>query len=606
MFAHQYSNSSPHVGTASVQNAPARQLINRIEARLGDLASQQEEVAESREQLLVGRGQLARSRMRVQEQRDRTGNAEVSLMNILRQHYNDLGSAFPPEIDAAYAKVDEERTKLGSLEAEHIELDRTLGAREWTHMDLENNFYQFDVQQILADRLVDNIEPTRCLSNRDDSTTANPIPPSAAVQYQVETTEYERLQKWFRDLRKAIARLFESSTLDIDAADLIDIEITDAVRSFDHVLTHLIECEVKIQHIKQVRMVTDDCQPIRGRRASEPVMYKGSQSIASSSISKAVTEGAVSSHIDQVPVIHRIRDWLLDCLKQNALNKMQYLSILQQEMSVGNDEDNDLSEWEILIVQQWPFDMMTTEPVKQMGAPATSSSRPQAQLRVDSDHEDFLFDQEHIVVSHTPQLQSREPQDDKHLLEDLILDVPTYASDLALSNNDAFLLRNSDQDSDASTIQRSPWKTGSEVGQASTCSSIHSEITPLVADRLDSFMSAERWNSLPCTNAEKDSRIISPCLPAVPGSEVSAQGPSIGSGPAKVSASDVETLPASMNPELDYTTWEWSSDLRLYYILGFTKDGDISEAQWSEIAFSYSAGKSKALASQDSSFESGR
>jgi hypothetical protein len=61
-----------------------------------------------------------------------------------------------------------------------------------------------------------------------------------------------------------------------------------------------------------------------------------------------------------------------------------------------------------------------------------------------------------------------------------------------------------------------------------------------------------------------------------------------------------------MNPELDYTTWEWSSDLRLYYILGFTKDGDISEAQWSEIAFSYSAGKSKALASQDSSFESGR
>ncbi|KAF1930300.1 uncharacterized protein M421DRAFT_3377 [Didymella exigua CBS 183.55] len=454
MFAHRHPTDGQHTDTTSAQNAPVRQLIHRLETRLGDLASQQEEVAESREQVLVRRGQLVQSGKRVQQQRDRTANAEVLFMNLLRHHYNGLGSTFPTEIDAAYARVDEERTELGSLEVEYSELNRTLGAQEWTHMDLENSLYQYDVQQILADELVDNIETTRHSSDREDVSAAGPFPPSAAVQYQVETTEYARLRKWFRVLRIAIARLFESSTLSIDDADLGDIKNTEAVRSFDHVLTQLTECEVRLQHLKADRMVADDdAQPLRGRRGSEPVMYERSQSFASDIISKAHTEGAVPRRTDRVPVMHRIRDWLLDGFKQNCLDRMQYVSILQKQLDAGDDEDVDLSEWEVLVIQQWPFDMTTTEPATHAAeiVPSSSSS-PQTFLRVDSNHGGFLFDQEHIALSQTLQLQSLETQQAKDLLEDLLMDVPADDLDFTSPSNSTFVLRSINPDSVAFSL----------------------------------------------------------------------------------------------------------------------------------------------------------
>lgn len=473
----------------------------------------------------MDRGNLVRSGKRVREQRDRTADAEVLFMNVLRRHYNSIGVAFPTEIDVAFSKVDEERTKLGSLEAEHTELDQALGAREWIFMDKENDLYQYDLQ-VLFDENADDVEATDTPLESQQVSPEDRIPSSTTVQYQVETTEYSRLRMCFKTLRNAIAKLFDTTTLNIDEADLVDIDTSEAVVSFDQVLTQLAQCEVRLQHLKGERMQTADPQPSKARHTSEPLPRTESCSSISNASGKAYSEGNISHHVDQIPAMHRVKEWLLDCLKLNVLDKMQYASMLQRNIDYIDEIEFECSDWEVLPTQQWPFDTIMSKPSTQIATVIVSSSDRQTDTDSNPNHFQVLYKPKAEGQDIAPQTESFKPG---HI------------------------------------VQRPEYKTPIDrvVGLAA----------PVRCDSAQESTTTEPFHSAPL------------CKPAVLGlggdSRLADSLYDSGERRARNMQSH-QDLSFTGRPGLVYSPWKWSPELQHYYMFGFTEDDDVVEAVWSE------------------------
>lgn len=307
---------------ARPSSAQSDQLILRLRTKLRELSNQQEELAESRERMLIDRQKLAQGWKHVREQRNQTANAEVMLMNLMRQHYNSISLPFPTDLDVAYSAVDEARTTLGLLETETTDAEESLGAEEWELMELENDLYRYDLIQLLSDEAQDEVLFMQLASTKTATDAEDPMPPSAAIQYQVLEVEHQRLLDCFKELQGAIASLFKATTLDIDEADLADLDTSKAATSFDDILTQLAACEVRMQHLKGRHVLPADTQTLIRRRFSEPVPDIDNFSATSRPASCAYTEGDDSHLQEAIPIIERIREWLLDCLKQNPLERM--------------------------------------------------------------------------------------------------------------------------------------------------------------------------------------------------------------------------------------------------------------------------------------------
>ncbi|KAL1596225.1 hypothetical protein SLS59_007924 [Nothophoma quercina] len=215
----------------------AVRTLSRIQAKVESLSGQQEQLAESRGEILISREDFIQKSKYVREQRDQTANAEVKFMNVLRKHYNSLNTPFPIELDAAYLVVDDERNKLGSLEVEHMDTADELGAQEWAFMEQENDLYQFELRQLFDDDTDLDEHPQQIVSSQR----TDPIAPSVSVQYQVATVEHSRLVDRFRAMRRSIADIIDVTILSADDAKLLDPE--DIAPSFSELLTQLADCE---------------------------------------------------------------------------------------------------------------------------------------------------------------------------------------------------------------------------------------------------------------------------------------------------------------------------------------------------------------------------
>jgi hypothetical protein len=114
------------------------QAVNHLRSGIEGLTGQQEELEETREEVLIRRETLRELRQALREQRARTANAEVVLMNGFRQHYNHGGDQIPADLVTAYASVDEERNQLGTMEDEYLQAEEDQAALEWTLTELES------------------------------------------------------------------------------------------------------------------------------------------------------------------------------------------------------------------------------------------------------------------------------------------------------------------------------------------------------------------------------------------------------------------------------------------------------------------------------------
>jgi hypothetical protein len=400
------------------------QTVAQLREKVKKLTAQQVELSEQREQVLVDRQNFVQSAARVHAQISRSANAAANLMNVFRRHYNELGTTLPAELIGAYTTLDEEKDKLGSLEADHLKTEDDLGALEWNFMELENDLYQYDLHQLLSDEELDDDSPRAQEPSHTMAKTPDPISASTAIQYQVASTEYNRLIHRFKILREKVTERLvdDASDLGIDENELQELANSGFVQTFSDMLTQMVDCEVRLKRLKGELISHRDARSVTSRRLSEPTPYTGKLSFDSDMISRVHSDGDVPDSVENVPTLHRVKEWLLDCLKQNALEKTKYLSILQQALAHIDILELDLTDWEVLATQQWSFDMIEPTEVPCIGMRRST----QETLRInDMEETQKAFNQTYDDQHHTSVANRYSGQGpNSNLLNDLVLEGP--------------------------------------------------------------------------------------------------------------------------------------------------------------------------------------
>ncbi|KAF1941206.1 hypothetical protein EJ02DRAFT_512612 [Clathrospora elynae] len=333
-----------------------QKIIAGTRTRLRALLGQQEKLAETRERLLIDRDTVLEDRKRLRDQRIHTGDAEGGLMNAFRNVYNRLGIPLPEDLTSAYTLVEEQRNKLGYLEDNHLRAEQDLGASEWTLMEMENDLYQYDLQQILLDEGLAGFNDDGDDKTQDVVGRSDPMLPSITVQYQVAVADLNRLANNFKILRKSS---FDKIDMDRDLvleeayfpAD--DDRVSDYVRLFSDLLGQITDCEVIIQHLKMEGEPHGNSLTPRTRRLSVPVPRPTEACTDYDVPSRALSDSMVPVLSEDVSIMDRVQDWLLHYLKTNAVERLQYMSILEQEMVHRNEPRHEFEDYEERINQSW-------------------------------------------------------------------------------------------------------------------------------------------------------------------------------------------------------------------------------------------------------------
>jgi hypothetical protein len=343
-----------HSGQAKFYRA---QTVAQLRRKIDELSTKQVELSEQREEVLLERQLLVQSTARVREQLFKSVNAATTLMNAFRKHYNELDAPLSEELVSAYDALDEEKDKLGHLDMEHQQAENDLGVLEWKVMELEDDLYQWDLQQILSNEDTDNISVDSQESIPTAIKAPDPVPVSAAVQYQVTFSEYSQMMHHYEFLREEIARrLIDESKLSIEETELLDFADSGFVQAFIDLLNQIADCEVRLKNLKRKLVSHEDAPSLRSRHLSEPAPKVERLYDDSDVVSLVKSENDALDIKERDTSVHHVRDWLLDCLKQNALEKAQYLSILQQALARIDVLGTNFTDWEDLATQQWPLD----------------------------------------------------------------------------------------------------------------------------------------------------------------------------------------------------------------------------------------------------------
>jgi len=374
----------PNIGSmvGVTRPLPASQdLVDGFQARLRDAARRQGEVAKARQQLLLQREKVRASAQTIREQRLIAGDSEATYMNTLRQWANK-GDRQLSATTQAYARVEDERNALGVLEADHIEAERALTGAEWTFMELEDDFYQIDLQEILEQHILitqlqrrasvgalpsapppppppPKVELTSfpsvtfpnttlppCAPPRDlDIRTIHPPPPEHfdKESYQISMTELSKTRTEFKGLRQEQAQRLGELDMDISVEDVErydDPLSSDFAAIYFLVLDKLIELEVKVLLCKggclqrEVRLSVERCSKIES-------MVPMSQ----------LKEGVVRCLPERTSVEPKIEEWLWGGFEDILVHRLLYLNTVAaygpQNIDFDSIEDWAATRWHL-------------------------------------------------------------------------------------------------------------------------------------------------------------------------------------------------------------------------------------------------------------------
>ena len=377
------------------------QTVEQLRRKIEELSAQQIELSEQREEALVDRQAFVQSATRVRKQLFKSASAATTLMNAFRKYYNEIGASLPEELTIAYKALDEEKDQLGALEVEHLQTEGHLGALEWKLTELEDDLYQYDLHQLLPSEDTDDInlelqEPAHTATKVQD-----PILASAAVQYQVLFDEYSQMVHHYEFLREEIAgKLIDESKLTIEETELQELANSGFVQAFVDLLNQIADCEVRLRDLKRQLVPHEHTSGIRVRRLSEPVLQPEKLCADLDVISLVQSESAVPDLKERASTLLHVRDWILDCLKQSALEKTQYLSILQQALAFTDVLGTNFAEWENLATMQWPFDTIESEEVPGIAIyPSTQATIRVASVGETRQHPEQMYASQHQIAA---------------------------------------------------------------------------------------------------------------------------------------------------------------------------------------------------------------
>jgi len=310
-------------------------LIRRLEARLEDIAGQQDNLAQTREQVLVGRERNEGARTEVHRQRILASKAEASLMDAFREHHNRLGTLLPQGLTSAYDAVDNARSKLVDLEDDYIRAQESLVALEWTLMDMESDLYQFHLQQLLAE------EDTDMAVQHVAEKIPTPVPPSTIilpslkVQYQVAVAKHDRLVRDFNAFRAGRTDLLDADEAQWPLEDVYELPLkasTEDLKIIDNVITPMIYCEVEVKRLKAELPSEEGPMISELRRNSDAGSVDCSRFEPTVIPPRAHSEGVIRHISSHLPNKHNVDYWLLESLKVSTVEQLRYDKILQHEL----------------------------------------------------------------------------------------------------------------------------------------------------------------------------------------------------------------------------------------------------------------------------------
>jgi hypothetical protein len=327
-------------------------LVRHLRQQLEDVSRQQRQLANAREKLLMKREQLRACGKILRTQREKTGRAEEVFMTSVRRFYSDQEGrpSLPSHIQEQYRLMEQARDELGEAEDEWMQTDRQLGGEEWDFSDKEAMFYRNDVATRFSDEFFDSIlrRPRSPQQQPHVPEHAFAVRPDYQAEYDTEHLKLQALRKEFNSMRDQQAQYLEkrrSHKLLQRPLSLLPKQDPVFMSRYEQLLTDIAETEVKVQQLKQKVMETDSLTHVLKRRASEP-LTPGPPKTSLSGLKRAQTDGGLST-LDNPDVRSRIREWLLDYLRNNTIEKTQYREILKSHGAPDLDEESWQEAWDV-------------------------------------------------------------------------------------------------------------------------------------------------------------------------------------------------------------------------------------------------------------------
>jgi hypothetical protein len=312
--------------------ATTAELLEHLHTRVQNLVGQQEELSETRERILIERERFTTAGKRVRLQRGILGEAEANLMNAFREHHNSRTTLVVCHLDLAYQAVQDARNKLVELEDDCEHIQDALGAAEWELMDMENELYQYELQQLVAG------EAERNTGNLVKAKPPTPVPPSTTifpsikVQLQVATAQHDRLVREFDRLRLSY------SAKDQPAVTHAGLRVTRPPKKelVDGLIWDIMESDVKVRTLKAGLAPGEGTILSRYQTRSDAgVISEPGPGVLLAS-PRAYSDGTLRKVSDDVPSKYLVDLWLLECLKTSGMERIQYQSLLERELQYLN------------------------------------------------------------------------------------------------------------------------------------------------------------------------------------------------------------------------------------------------------------------------------
>jgi hypothetical protein len=377
----------------------AKEVLTQVRKRLNEASDSQARLATARQQLLIKRERVRTSSRRVQLKRVDAGDAEATYMSRLREFVNNYREKLPSTLLDAYDKVERTRDDLGEIEENYLQAERDLTGAEWTFMDQENAFYQFDLHGIMSE---EDSEGSTHSSNQLTTVYSHPPPPPPPYfyspildniptalgvyppspcslpppflihspkvlcprtileqGYSTLVTEIDGLRKDFDDLRQQKAHhiVWEDGP-DVLLADGVvtpEADLTASTMEYFDILDKLSDVEAKAQLLRVEKMSQRLQASALIRRYSDPAHFLRHPLASSTPMRRTQTESAASILCNDPTTKDKIREWSLNFLKDNAVQKRLYLNTLEYHgvlEPVGGD-------WAARAAQYWGQDGWT-------------------------------------------------------------------------------------------------------------------------------------------------------------------------------------------------------------------------------------------------------
>lgn len=325
-------------------------LAETIRERLGLMAENQEALAEARESLLLDRSAFCSRGKRVQSERIRIGNAEVIFMNAAREFHNKHGSALFPALTAAYDRLQEERDNLGFIETDLFQAEETLGSKEWEFMEQENDFYQYDLQELLPDELFEDTSHEQVLS-------PEPTVSPSVVQYQAMTSQHTHLMKQFDSLRSVQAGVLDrKGALDHEPPNADCVDILKFIDKYGGLLMRMMECKVAIQQQRQ-RLMNEAIPAAAILFPNTTDVHLETKLPPGLQIERqSLFDGTLPDPLHGLPIRHRLQEWLLGYLEVNTVQRIHFLNTLRVKLEELDIFDFEYDSWEDSATKSWLHD----------------------------------------------------------------------------------------------------------------------------------------------------------------------------------------------------------------------------------------------------------